>query len=397
MLSLEWGYYKSFPGNDTDHQASGAYIFRPEIPNEDYQFIAASSVSFKKSVLFTEVHISFSVPWVKMVVRMYNDKRFIDMEYKVGPIDIDDGAGKEVVARFRSGINNSGVFYTDSNGREFIKRKRSERNTWKLEEFQPIAGNYYPVNTAIYIEDDKASLAVLNDRSQGGSSLQDGAVELMVHRRTTHDDNRGVGEPMNETDGGMMPYEPYGNHERIGKGLSINGKFRILRGLGNSGAELARSQLDQMFSPMHVFAATAKPPHFNQAQIVEKGTEFKSTRTISLPKNLQLITIKLLSVTDAVSTFLIRIGHAYGHEESKDLSVPVSIDLSQVFWDFNVVDVAETTLTGNRGKEDWLKNKLKWTSDQSRQGTLGIHGRNFTVVIHPMEIRSFLVNAKKIV
>lgn len=41
---------------------------------------------------------------------------------------------------------------------------------------------------------------VLNDRSQGGSSLNSGEVELMLNRRTLRDDNKGVGEPLNELD-----------------------------------------------------------------------------------------------------------------------------------------------------------------------------------------------------
>ncbi len=40
---------------------------------------------------------------------------------------------------------------------------------------------------------------VLTDRSQGGASIADGQVELMVHRRTLNDDSLGVGEPLNET------------------------------------------------------------------------------------------------------------------------------------------------------------------------------------------------------
>jgi lysosomal alpha-mannosidase len=39
--------------------------------------------------------------------------------------------------------------------------------------------NYYPVNSAIYVEDEAIRLTVNNDRSQGGSSLRDGTIELM--------------------------------------------------------------------------------------------------------------------------------------------------------------------------------------------------------------------------
>jgi len=42
-------------------------------------------------------------------------------------------------------------------------------------------------------------LTVMNDRSQGGSVLTNGSVELMQNRRLHHDDQRGVGEALNET------------------------------------------------------------------------------------------------------------------------------------------------------------------------------------------------------
>ncbi len=38
----------------------------------------------------------------------------------------------------------------------------------------------------------------MNDRAQGGSSINEGELELMIHRRTRLDDSRGVGEPLNE-------------------------------------------------------------------------------------------------------------------------------------------------------------------------------------------------------
>ena len=48
-------------------------------------------------------------------------------------------------------------------------------------------------------EGSSAELAIVTDRAQGGGSLGSGQAELMVHRRTLLDDQRGVGEPINET------------------------------------------------------------------------------------------------------------------------------------------------------------------------------------------------------
>ena len=48
-------------------------------------------------------------------------------------------------------------------------------------------------------EEGKAELAVLTERAQGGASLSSGQLEVMLHRRTLFDDQRGVAEPLNET------------------------------------------------------------------------------------------------------------------------------------------------------------------------------------------------------
>jgi lysosomal alpha-mannosidase len=90
--------------------------------------------------------------------------------------------GKEVVSRFTTDLQTDGLFYTDSNGRELLERKRNYRPTWNLDLTEPESGNYYPVTSKILIRDTtrQQEVAVLNDRSQGGSSLNDGQVELMV-------------------------------------------------------------------------------------------------------------------------------------------------------------------------------------------------------------------------
>jgi hypothetical protein len=53
------------------------------------------------------------------------------------------------------------------------KRVLNHRPTWNLEVFEPSAGNFYPVNGMIVLKDQKSNkvVAVLNDRSQGGTSL----------------------------------------------------------------------------------------------------------------------------------------------------------------------------------------------------------------------------------
>lgn len=51
------------------------------------------------------------------------------------------------------------------------------------------------------IKDAKNEAVILNDRSQGGTSLKKGELELMIHRYIVHDDGRGVDE-------GLHDYKP---------------------------------------------------------------------------------------------------------------------------------------------------------------------------------------------
>ena len=47
----------------------------------------------------------------------------------------------------------------------------------------------------IGIRDKTASMFVLNDRAQGGSSIKSGRVELMINRKTVTNDQGGVPLP----------------------------------------------------------------------------------------------------------------------------------------------------------------------------------------------------------
>ena len=57
------------------------------------------------------------------------------------------------------------------NGRGRIKRVRNKRETWELNQTEPSAGNYYPVNSEINIRDDSREFTVVPDRAQGKSPL----------------------------------------------------------------------------------------------------------------------------------------------------------------------------------------------------------------------------------
>jgi hypothetical protein len=137
------------------------------------------------------------------VVRiMIEDLPLLRFDVELYGIPYNRFIGHEVTVNFLTDINHADTFYTDSNGLAMQERILNYRPTWDLEltAKQNITANYYPVNSAIAIRDDDWQMTVMNTRAQGGSVINQGRIELMHNRRINKDDDRGMGEPLNETD-----------------------------------------------------------------------------------------------------------------------------------------------------------------------------------------------------
>ena len=148
-LSQEYGYYTAAHGG-YDSQNAGAYIMRPQPDDQVFHPLPVSnaSVALYKSDVVTEVHAT--IGWVHQITRLVEGKDYIEIEYTVGPIPIEDGIGKEVVSKFATSIQNTdGKFFTDSNGREFVQRRRDDLGVLGYESglklTEPVAQNYVSV------------------------------------------------------------------------------------------------------------------------------------------------------------------------------------------------------------------------------------------------------------
>ncbi|KAM7475796.1 hypothetical protein LguiB_023039 [Lonicera macranthoides] len=155
----------------------------------------------------------------RQITRVYKEKEHAEVEFMVGPIPIDDGIGKEIVTQITTTVKSNKTFYTDSNGRDFLER----------------------INLGIYMQYDSVEFSILVDRSVGESSIADGELELMLHRRLLHDDSRGVLEALNETvytpEGctGLTIVRSYGN--------TISKSFPLERELSGVGAQRQKNSL----------------------------------------------------------------------------------------------------------------------------------------------------------
>ena len=152
-----------------------------------------------------------------------------------------DRVGKEVISRVTTTILKSdGIFYTDANGRQTLKRELDARESYTYTPTESVSGNYYPINSHLFIRDPlgKHQATVLVDRSQGGSSLDGGLIELMVHRRLLHDDSFGVDEPLDET--------------AFNRGLVIRGTHYLILSDGPSSARRFRPLAQQLYKRPHI-------------------------------------------------------------------------------------------------------------------------------------------------
>uniref|UniRef100_A0A671T4T4 Alpha-mannosidase n=1 Tax=Sinocyclocheilus anshuiensis TaxID=1608454 RepID=A0A671T4T4_9TELE len=347
-------------------QPSGAYIFRP---NSSDPFVINKTAEIQivtVSSTVQEVTQWFS-PWVSQVVRLYEGHSELELEWTVGPVPIADGLGKEVITRLDTDIESSDYFYTDSNGREVLERRKDYRPTWDLKQTEPIAGNYYPINSRAYIKDDKHQLTVVTDRSQGASSIYNGSLEIMLHRRLLYDDFRGVGEPLSE------PGEFF-------DGLVARGRLLLTLTPPNMAADVHRPLAQGMvLQPLLSFQ--------DGTPLANTKLEFTGLQD-ALPPAVHLLT---LSQWDKDSV-LIRLEHQYQAEESKTHSQPVTVNLQKLFSTLEVLGASEMSLGANQWKEDM--NRLQWNTGTKASKPLLLSAKDpspWEVTLNPMEIRTFLL------
>ncbi|KAG9445828.1 hypothetical protein H6P81_011956 [Aristolochia fimbriata] len=340
-LQQSYKYYIGDDGSGADPQASGAYIFRP---SDSVAIKPEGKVAFTviRGPILDEVHQRIN-PWISQITRVYKRKEHAEVEFTVGPIPVDDFIGKEVVTQFMTTMMTNKIFYTDSSGRDFIKRIRDYRSDWDLQVNQPVAGNYYPINLGIYIKDNSTEFSVLVDRSVGGSSIKDGQVELMLHRRLLHDDSRGVAEALDEVVCDKNQCE----------GLTAQGKFYLRIDPLGEGAKWRRKMGQEIYSPFLLAFTEQDGGKWTNSH----ATSFSATGpSYSLPDNVALLTLQELED----GTVLLRLAHLYEMGEDEDFSVMSSVDLRKLLLGKKISKITELSLSANQERVEMEKKRMNW-------------------------------------
>jgi hypothetical protein len=173
---------------------------------------------------------------------------FVKFDVSINDVPIDlDRTGKDIVVDWflMDDFDTNNTFWVDANGLEMVNKKLYQRKNYHYSANGTVAGNYYPVTSAIAVRDHNATqpnatkkskasnatpsatqlvkrdlgkkqkqVTIMNDRSQGGSAgLRGGKnIEFMQHRRFRRKDNYGVGEFLNDVD-------------KYGKGIQVQSTY----------------------------------------------------------------------------------------------------------------------------------------------------------------------------
>ncbi|XP_017057316.2 LOW QUALITY PROTEIN: lysosomal alpha-mannosidase [Drosophila ficusphila] len=361
-----FGFYKT--------HTSCAYTFRQdgdiELIEDDFKF------TVYQGALVKEVHQKVN-EWVSQVIRIYEDVNRVEFEWLVGPIPIDDNLGSEFVTNFKSGISSNGVFYTDSNGREMMKREMNKREDFVADlSRQPVSGNFYPVTSRIALQDDSKRLVLLNDRSQGGASLEDGALEMLIHRRHLFNDGGGVGEALNDT--------------QYGKGLIARGKLYLVLDLVEEKNTITEREAEkELFLPFWKF--------FSKAGETGKASTKSIPDFDDLPKSVHLLTLESFTENE----ILIRFENFLDKSESN----VISFNIRDIFDSLGGAAIRETTLDGNLPLSEMKRFKFHAQNSGNKPSTVEYStaqhksleadrlddASKFVVTLYPMQIRTFII------
>ena len=355
---------------------SGPYTFRP-LTSIPQPVSLNRNITCRKSNLVSSAFIVFN-EWISEEINVYENTSTIEIDWIVGPIPIDDQIGKELIIRYDTNIQSQSKFYTDANGRQILQRIRNYRPTWNYTVFENISANYYPINSRIAIKDQNRQLTVLTDRSQGGSSIVDGSIEILIHRRIPYSQPDSWEQPLNET--------------AYGQGLVVRGKHLLIIDSPSMSARLHRINAQQLFmQPMMTFTLTNLS--YNNYSTMYRQS-WSSLLNSTIPSNLHLLTLDQLTSNQ----YLIRLEHFFELNEDPIYSQPIQIDLQLLFESFGeITNVTEMILTANRPFNQI--NRLNWTTTNDHQSSFynfpsSISNTTTTILLHPMQIRTFQITFK---
>eukprot|EP00516_Mucochytrium_quahogii_P001594 CAMPEP_0203752564 /NCGR_PEP_ID=MMETSP0098-20131031/6475_1 /ASSEMBLY_ACC=CAM_ASM_000208 /TAXON_ID=96639 /ORGANISM=" , Strain NY0313808BC1" /LENGTH=1279 /DNA_ID=CAMNT_0050642793 /DNA_START=152 /DNA_END=3988 /DNA_ORIENTATION=- len=193
-------------------KTSGHFVFGTSKP-EPVNTGTGVTVAITQGPVFEQIQVITS-NGLGQTIRLWNSGLEIDGDTEAynpqadleGHVDLNllvsSSVGADTVVRFETSMDTGGVFYTDNSLGRLIKRTSHED--------APMPSNVFPAVSVGALQDTQATvvtrlgqvLAIASKNPFGCSSpfseAGTGTLELMLHRNHDHDDDKGVGESLND-------------------------------------------------------------------------------------------------------------------------------------------------------------------------------------------------------
>uniref|UniRef100_A0A182IYJ7 Alpha-mannosidase n=1 Tax=Anopheles atroparvus TaxID=41427 RepID=A0A182IYJ7_ANOAO len=177
---------------------SGAYLFKtdPEQRNSEKDVLEQYgdlTILITSGPLASDVTAIYG-PFLAHTVRIYNSNSVLDsaiyiendIDFEAPPKNRETELFMRFVTDIENGASENPEFYSDLNGFQYQKRVKVSAIG--------VEGNYFPITSGAFIQDERMRLTLLTTHAQGAASLEPGQLEVMLDRRTLYDDYRGMGE-----------------------------------------------------------------------------------------------------------------------------------------------------------------------------------------------------------
>eukprot|EP00727_Mastigamoeba_balamuthi_P008923 m51a1_g4653 putative lysosomal alpha-mannosidase (909) ;mRNA; f:21586-25008 len=319
---------------------SGAYVFAADKPAQP--FAGARTATRVAGTLSEEVEVR-SGGGVVQRYTVYAGEPFVRVATSVGPIDVSDRNGKEVVVRYSApAVRSAGALHTDAHGLEYVEHQRDVIAGQFAIDDNRISGNFYPASLSAYVADAERALGLAMDRAQGVASLRNGSLEAMVHRRLLDDgDHKGVGEALDDQTAirteHILVVAPASRAARSLRAASLLQEHPVVVAHSASASHVAAEGPAMAELPASVHATTLQPHEGGQT--------------------------------------IVRLTHMYAAGEDAELSREASVDLGRLLSGWRVAGARETTLSGNAVVAESLA--------------------SLVVTLQPMQTRTFVVTLAK--
>jgi len=379
-MTLDILYYRSAAdGND------GAYDFRAN-PEDPFAFPGKGKLPavVYNGAVFSEVRVTVDTASnIQYIARLYTGESHLEVITRVGPVDISDKQGKNVILRLSSDLASNGKFSVDSNGLEMTEHTRGLWRFGQRPGSQP-GKNYYPCTLFSKISGSGALLGMLTDKPEGVGSQRDGSLEHMVYRRLLKGDGKGMDVPLNYTTPMLSQKWVLLDAEKTGMT-----KMRILAQrmynppvlvakVGSAATVAADWEPMQNELPQNVMLQNLQLFVANWSSSQCPTCDIPSPSGKPNPPDSPIDKSSL-----ANGRVILRFAHIFAVNEDPELSKPATLNFGSLFSDWAVSDIDERSLTLMEPVEDMQR--LEWETNPLAR-------RNSAITIQPMDLRSFTVN-----